>query len=156
MSYAPTMHVHSTVKNSINSLSPKILSIISLHRTSASQSNGANEAAVKIAKKCLKQEDPFLALMMHRSTPHSATGVSPAELLYGRKLRTTVPVLSSSLKPSWPDASLIREKDQHYKQTYTKNYKKHHEVRDFEQFNPNQDVQIKIHSHKQWQPAKIK
>ena len=85
--------------------------------------------------------------MMHRSTPHSATGVSPAELLYGRKLRTTDPVLSSSLKPSWPDAFLIREKDQHYKHTYTKNYNKHHGVRDYDKFNQNQDVCIKIDSH---------
>ena len=34
------------------------------------QSLGAAESAVKIAKKCLKQKDPFLALIMHRSTPH--------------------------------------------------------------------------------------
>ena len=32
------------------------------------------------------QMDDFL--MMYRSTPHSTTGVSPAELLFGRKVRT--------------------------------------------------------------------
>ena len=32
-------------------------------------------------------------LMMYRSTPHSTTGVSPAELLFGRKIRTKLPQL---------------------------------------------------------------
>ena len=32
-------------------------------------------------------------LMMYRSTPHSITGVSPAELLFGRKIRTKLPQL---------------------------------------------------------------
>ena len=49
------------------------------------QSNGAAENAVKKAKKMLKQEDIFNALMSYRSTPIEATGVSPAELLMGRK-----------------------------------------------------------------------
>ena len=30
-------------------------------------------------------------LLMYRSTPHTTTGVSPAELLFGRKLRTNLP-----------------------------------------------------------------
>ena len=33
-------------------------------------------------------------LLMHRSTPHSVTGVSPAEALYRRKLRTKLPQLT--------------------------------------------------------------
>ena len=33
-------------------------------------------------------------LMAYRTTPHSTTGVSPAELLYGQKIRTKVPQLS--------------------------------------------------------------
>ena len=32
-------------------------------------------------------------LMMYRSTPHSTTGVSPAELSFGRKIRTKLPKL---------------------------------------------------------------
>ena len=52
------------------------------------QANGAAESAVKIAKKILKQEDIFNALMFYRSTPIEATGVNPAELLMGRKIRS--------------------------------------------------------------------
>ena len=35
-------------------------------------------------------------LTMYRTTPHSTTGVSPAELLFGRKLRTRLPGLEES------------------------------------------------------------
>ena len=35
-------------------------------------------------------------LLMYRSTPHSTTGVSPAELLFNRKIRTKLPELDSN------------------------------------------------------------
>jgi len=31
---------------------------------------------------------------MYLSTPHSTTGVSPAELLFGRKIRTKIPEIA--------------------------------------------------------------
>ena len=37
------------------------------------------------------KEDLQTYLLMYRSTPHSTTGVSPAELLVKRKLRTKLP-----------------------------------------------------------------
>ena len=120
-----------------------------------SQSNGEAESAVKIAKKCLKQDDPFLALMMHRSTPHSSTGYSPAELLFGRKMRIQVPMLSSTLQPAWPDDNLVREKDAYYKSSTAKYYNKRHGVREPDNFKPNQQVRIKTDAEKQWQPATV-
>ena len=53
-----------------------------------SQSNGQAESAVKIAKRCLMQDDPFEALMLYRTTPLAATGYSPARLMLGREIRT--------------------------------------------------------------------
>ena len=41
------------------------------------QVNGEAESGVRIAKKILKKNDPFVALMSYRATPHTATGVSP-------------------------------------------------------------------------------
>ena len=53
--------------------------------------------AIKIANaegKNMKRElNKFL--MAYNSTPHQTTGVSPAELLFGRKIRTKLPELSS-------------------------------------------------------------
>lgn len=39
------------------------------------------------------KEDLQTYLLMYRSTPHSVTGVSPAQLLFGREIRTKLPTL---------------------------------------------------------------
>uniref|UniRef100_A0A673A7P5 Uncharacterized protein n=1 Tax=Sphaeramia orbicularis TaxID=375764 RepID=A0A673A7P5_9TELE len=78
--------------------------------------NGHAERAVQIAKTILRQDDPLLALMTYRATPNSSTGASPAELLMGRKLRTTLPILQDNLKPCWPDMDKIQQADASAKQ----------------------------------------
>ena len=66
------------------------------------QANGENERQNPTILKRLRiskaegrdrrsQMDDFL--MMFRSKPHSTTGVSPAELLFGRDIRTKLPQL---------------------------------------------------------------
>ena len=77
--------------------------------------------------------------------------MSPEELL----IRTLVPVLADSLKPSWPDANLIREKDKRYKETYTQKYNKSHGVRDSEPFVPDQPVRFKTDKEKKWEKATV-
>lgn len=51
-------------------------------------------------------------LLAYRSTSHCVTGVSPAELMYGRKLRTKLPVLS--LESNVCDEQ-VRDRDKCYK-----------------------------------------
>lgn len=56
------------------------------------QANGEVERAVRTAKSFLrKNEDIFNALLTYRSTPLQ-NGLSPSELLMGRRLRTQLPV----------------------------------------------------------------
>ena len=66
------------------------------------QANGEAERAVQTVNN---------ALMSYRATPLE-NGYSPAEMLFGRKIRTTVSVSSDQLKPSWPDVEKIREHQQ--------------------------------------------
>ena len=75
------------------------------------QSNGEAERAVQTVKNLLrKNEDPYLALLAYRNAP-LANGYSPAQLLMGRQLRSTVPAHADTLKPSIPDASHLRAKE---------------------------------------------
>ncbi|UYV64758.1 K02A2.6-like [Cordylochernes scorpioides] len=75
------------------------------------QSNGMAEAGVKIAKLILKKnQDPSLGLLEYRSTPLE-NGYSPAELLMGRKLRTTLPIAPENLNPRLVDSQTLRRKE---------------------------------------------
>lgn len=85
-----------------------------MHATSSPkfpQSNGEAERAVKTVKAILKKaSDPYLALLAYRATPLQ-NGYVPAQLLMGRRLRTTAHTLIIA-RPSTPRSScsfLIRK-----------------------------------------------
>ena len=66
------------------------------------QSNGKAEKGVDIVKRLLKKaresgSDPYLALLSYRASPLEH-GMSPAELLMGRRLRTTLPYTAKQKK----------------------------------------------------------
>lgn len=46
--------------------------------------------------------DPHLALLALRNTPETGLGFSPAEMLMGRVLKSTLPMASAVLKPRHP------------------------------------------------------
>ena len=57
--------------------------------------------AVQTVKHLLKKaQDPYRALLAYRPTPLES-GLCPAELLMGRKIRTQVPTVPAQLMPSW-------------------------------------------------------
>ncbi|KAL7861767.1 hypothetical protein SRHO_G00132080 [Serrasalmus rhombeus] len=114
------------------------------------QGNGHAERAVQTAKRILKQEDPLLALMCHRSTPCTTTGVSPAELLMGRKIRTTLPILEKNLQPKWPNRKAVMQKDAVEKAKQAFYYNRHHRARLLPPLQPGGAVVTKLDQEKTW------
>ena len=71
------------------------------------QANGAVERFNRVIKDCLKtarvdEVSPKTALRAmitaYRATPHATTGITPAELMIGRKVRSTLDVLKPTIK----------------------------------------------------------
>lgn len=102
------------------------------HKTSSPhfpQSNGEAERAVKAIKQILiKNEDPYLRLLAYRSTPLE-NGYSPSELLMGRKFCTTIPIISSQLRPKLPQIQKLRKKEKEIKDRQKKNFDNSHKAR---------------------------
>lgn len=68
------------------------------HNGEVERQNRTLLKAIKTAhasgKNCKRELNKFL--LAYRSTPHSVTGVCPAEMLFNRKLRTKLPELNDS------------------------------------------------------------
>ena len=94
------------------------------------QSNGFAERMVKTVKKLLEHAaDPYKSILSYRATPLPWCGLSPAELLMGRRIRTDIPQVKDNLVPKWEHIQKFKELDEKYKQSQKNNYDRHHRVR---------------------------
>ena len=94
------------------------------------QSNGQAERAVKTVKQLFEHStDQYMALLSYRATPLPSCGLSPAELLMGRRIRTDVPQVEKLLIPDWPYLKDFREVDRMNKLKQKQNYDKRHRAR---------------------------
>ena len=94
------------------------------------QSNGMAGRMVKTAKSLLeKSADPYLALLANRTTPLPWCGLSPAQLLMGRPLRTDIPQVPSTLIPQWPYLTNFCQKDAEQKRKQKAGYDRRHRAR---------------------------
>ena len=93
------------------------------------QGNGEAERAVGTIKRLLeKEKDPYLALLVYRSTPLQ-NGYSPSELLMSRKLRASVPISCEALRPSVPDYAKLKAQDKKVKDRQKRNHDKRHRAK---------------------------
>ena len=82
-----------------------------------------------------KAQDPYRALLAYRATPLES-GLCPAELLMGRKIRTQVPTVPAQLIPSWHYLEQFREKDASLKARQKKNFDKRHVAKNLSDLSP--------------------
>ena len=120
------------------------------------QANGMAERAVKEAKNILSQEDPFLALLIHRSTPTSTTGSSPAQLACGRNFRTNLPCLPSILDPEIVDRETVHRRDSKAKLSNKFHFDRRHGAQSLPELLPGDTVLQKLDGEKSWSdPATV-
>ena len=87
------------------------------------QSNGLVERAVGTTKGLLRNtSDPHLALLSFRATPLPWCSLSPAELLFGRKINTDLPQSNQQLVPQWPYLGDFRRADKQHKENQQLHY----------------------------------
>ena len=94
------------------------------------QANGEAERAVNTAKKLLqKNADVNLALLTYRSSPLQ-NGLSPAELLMGRRLKTQLPVLPKTLHPKPQDLETVKQKEDYYRVKQQEDFNRRYRARE--------------------------
>ena len=128
------------------------------HTTSSptyAQSNGLVERMVQTTKNILKKakaskKDASLALLALRNTPIEGLGVSPAQLLMGRRTRTLIPTNPSLLKPAPVTSDIqarLAEKQRKQKAYYDRNAKPLPEI------TPGESVRVRVDN--EWKPAVV-
>ena len=90
------------------------------------QSNGKAERTVQTVKAMLKKSvDPYGALLAYRTTSLEC-GYSPAQLLMGRQLWTSIPVMASTLQRRWDESKQLRDRQENIKTRQTVDYDRYH------------------------------
>ena len=117
------------------------------------QSNGQAERCIQTVKLLLKKAeesgaDPYIALLQYRTSPISGLSYSPAQLLFGRALRTKLPAVAANLEPSWisPRPELVL-RQQHQKELYDQH------ARELPELQPG-DI-VRVRHNEQWVPGVV-
>ena len=96
------------------------------------RANGEAERAVRTLKGFLKKDvDVHLALLTYRSTPLQ-NGLSPSELLMGRRLRTHMPMLPQLLLPQSPTLSTTMNRETSARAKAKNHFDTSHRARELE------------------------
>ena len=116
------------------------------------RSNGMAERYVGTIKSLLKKaEDPYLAILEYRTTPIDDLGLSPAQLLMGRRLNTKIPTHADLLKPQTVHSETVKQK-LNEKQAIQKKYYDRG-TRSLSPLKPGDTVRVWNPEKKKWNPA---
>ena len=107
------------------------------------QSNGQAERTVQTVKRLLtKSTDRYMALLSYRATPLPWCNLSPAELLMGRRIRTTLPLSDEHLIPKWSYLQKFRKQNDEYKGKQKRQFDKRHRVNELPMLSDDTNVWI--------------
>ena len=107
------------------------------------QSNGEAERGVRTMKGLLKRNDvQHIALMVYISTTLQK-GLSPAEMLMDRRLRTQLPILPIALKPRCSNDESLERKEGLRRSDQQRNFNLRHNTRDLQKLQPGDPVWIR-------------
>ena len=112
------------------------------------QANGEAERAVQTAKKILQQKDQHLALLTYRATPIPSLRKSPAELAFGRRLRTRLPMMPNLLTPNGVNHEQLKLRDERAKVSQKRYFDQHTHLQP--NLHPGDPVLIKHDGEKKW------
>ena len=119
-----------------------------VHTTSSPrypQANGEVERAVRTAKSLLrKNDDIHSALLTYRSTPLQ-NGLSPSELLMGRRLRTQLPIHPNNLYPNVQpkERQTVETKERSYRLNQQLSFNKRHRAVKLPTLHPGDHVWVR-------------
>ena len=119
-------------------------------------SNGKSENAVKTAKRIMTKavessSDPFLALLDWRNTPSENLHKSPAQILYGRRTRTRLPMPDKLLDTA--DTEAVRKALMEAKARQATYYNVG--AKDRPPLQVGQSVRVKYDASPEWRKAQI-
>ncbi len=87
--------------------------------------------------------DPYMALLAYRATPLPWCNLSPAELLMGRRVRTSLPLAPAKLLPEWPYLPEFRRRNSAFKEKQKSDYDRRHRVQDLPDLPDDTEVWVK-------------
>ncbi|KAA0714109.1 Retrovirus-related Pol polyprotein from transposon opus [Triplophysa tibetana] len=127
------------------------------HKTSSpryAQSNGQAERMIQTIKRMPTKSqsengDPYIALLEYRNTPLDGIGMSPAQLLMGRRLKTKLPTSSKLLTPkgSKKVQEQLKQRQLKQKMYYDKNTKQLPEI--------SPGDKVRVQQGQIWNPATV-
>lgn len=112
-----------------------------------SQSNGMVEKSVGIFKKMFKkinyeEKKLWYSILEYRNSPLEGVNLSPAQLMFNRRLRTRIPVCKELLKPELYDSDMIKKAIDSNKVKQEYYYNKTAKERDFEKIRSAKEVYV--------------
>ena len=121
------------------------------------QSNDKAESAVKICKTLIKKaknskSDTYLALLAYRATPSETLKSSHAQLLFGRRIRTQLPMKSSMLDPTPQSPAVIQGRIEETKEKQKARYDT--KAKELPAIKPGDWLRMKRPGENEWSPAR--